>query len=390
MINYLKILILPVAIIIMLGSFANIVLAQTPLSVTFTPDPLFVEGNFLPADEAIGTVAVSNLGEESQTVITEAVYVFDPDNLSSQLHLLITKTSDGATLYDRSLDTFLSGGETALSMLPAGGNETYTFIVTFNDIDDENYQGKKLDFNLCVGFQGGQTRCGGTFVGGEDGGEDGGSVRGFGNSGSAGLIIRGEQTLNLSNVGQSGMAIIIWDTNILSTSQVVYGLASNGPYDLVLTPPRFGYPLATAEDPTKVINHSVLLGELIPGETYVYRVISRASPPTVSFEHRLTVPLLAQAGGINFTGGNFPTTINEPRTEQIQGTFLDISSETAENDSANSSSSPSSNISPNNLNNVAGLFGLDLGDFPLTPVFIFLLILLVFYVAWRFYPRKKD
>jgi hypothetical protein len=43
--------------------------------------------------------------------------------------------------------------------------------------------------------------------------------------------------------------------------------------------------LGTAEDPIKVIHHSVLLTGLEIGETYVYRVVSRASPPTVGFQY---------------------------------------------------------------------------------------------------------
>src|SRR3990167_9844648 len=76
--------ILPLAIITILIGFTNVAFAQSPLSVTFTPNPLFEQGNFLPVDEATGTVEVDNLGSEPQTVIAEAVNVLDPNNLSSQ------------------------------------------------------------------------------------------------------------------------------------------------------------------------------------------------------------------------------------------------------------------------------------------------------------------
>ena len=85
------------------------------LDVVFTPNPIFTQANFLPGDTATGTARVYNLGPDPQTVIAEAAHVLDPDNLSSQLHLLIAKTSDGAELYNGSFKTFFTGREMTLS-----------------------------------------------------------------------------------------------------------------------------------------------------------------------------------------------------------------------------------------------------------------------------------
>ena len=156
------------SLIIRFAMFAFVVPARAAsalLDVVFAPNPIFTQANFLPADTATGTARVYNLSAETQTVIAEAVHVLDPDNLSSQLHLLITKASGGADIYNGSFKTFLTGGEMALSALPAGSDETYTFDVSFNNINDNSYQGKTLGFNLCVGFQGGQTHCGDTVAG---------------------------------------------------------------------------------------------------------------------------------------------------------------------------------------------------------------------------------
>jgi LPXTG-motif cell wall-anchored protein len=65
----------------------------------------------------------------------------------------------------------------------------------------------------------------------------------------------------------------------------VYGLASEGPYSLSLTLPNFGYPLGTIEDTNKVESHTVSIIGLVPNQIYNYRVVSRASPPTVSNEY---------------------------------------------------------------------------------------------------------
>jgi len=144
---------LSLAILFMGVSLAH---AASPLGVTFNPDPLFVQENFLPEDDAVGEVTVDNLGTDPQTVIVEAVHVLDPDGLSSQLHLLIEKASGGSALYDGSFETFLTGGEQTLSVLSGGSSEMYTFTVSFNNTNDNGYQGKTLGFNLCVGFQGGR------------------------------------------------------------------------------------------------------------------------------------------------------------------------------------------------------------------------------------------
>ncbi|MBI5405906.1 fibronectin type III domain-containing protein [Candidatus Kaiserbacteria bacterium] len=303
--NFLKISILPVVALSLTG-FAGVALAQAPLGVQFVPDPLFNKSNFLPLDSTAGTVTVTNNSGATQNVLTEAINVFDAGNFSALLHLSITGNS--GTLFDDSLANFLStAGEVPLGAIGNGESKTFTYNVSFIDSSDNSYQGKTLGFDVCVGFNGGTTRCGNTVVGGEGGGgggtpPGGGTILGSGGGGGGGsignsLFIFNEKALDISNVGQSGLATITWETNLLSTSQVVYGPVSGGPYALVLIPPNFGYPFATPEDTTKVTNHSFLLTGLTPGETYVYRVISRASPPTISVERRFTVPLLAQAGG---------------------------------------------------------------------------------------------
>lgn len=395
-----KILISATTSIIALGSFATIAFAATVVSfVTFTPNPLFVQGNFLPADEATGVVEVRNSGTSPQIVITEAVHVSDPDNLSSQLHLLITKTSGGTALYDGSFKTFLTGGEKVLSGLPGSSNETYTFVVTFNDINDNLYQGKTLDFNLCVGFQGGQTRCGDTVVGdGEDtGGGDnsdgGGTILGSGGSSSGGgsstrhLVISNEQAININADGTipgSGTATITWDTNLLSTSQVVYGPAS-GSYTLNLIPPNFGYPASTTEETTKVMHHSMFLTGLTPGAIYKYRVVSRASPPTISYEHQFTVPI-SGFGSTELGAESAPLGISNG-----EGSVLGASSENSEAVSGSGEIDLKNREVPEvfNGNNLASAFSSGWSGLISKCSLIALLILLVIYLIWRFALRPR-
>jgi hypothetical protein len=378
--KFLKILILPVAIITMFWSFSSVALADAPLGVQFVPNPLFNKTNFLPLDETSGTATVTNNSGATQTVLTEAINITDNNNLGSLLHLTIKENS--VILFDNSLANFLStAGEVSLGTISNGASKTFTYTVSFINSSDNSYQGKTLSFDVCVGFQGGDTHCGGTAVGGDDGGGSSG-----GSSGSTQrLIIFNEQALNITNVGASRSATITWNTNLLSTSQVVYGLASEGPYTLVLTPPDFGYPLFTPEDSTKVINHSMFLTGLIPGETYLYRVISRASPPTVSPEHQFTVPLeespvvLAQVSETergNISGDANGIETGEDATDTSLGGINSVESvpETEDGD-ANNLAAGALLSGFNNILSVCSL--------------IALLILLIIYLIWQLWLRKK-
>ena len=362
----------------MLMGFANVAFAA-PLEVIFDPDPLFNKPNFLPGDETSGEVTVTNDSGVTKNILTEAINVSDNDNFGSLLHLNIS----GGTPYDDSLaDFFSTAGEVPLGLIADGEEKTFTYTISFIDSSDNSYQGKTLGFDICVGFQGETTtHCGDTVAGGDGGG---GSISGSGSSGSIILTIFDEQALNISSVDESGIATITWNTNKLATSQVIYGPTPPS-YILDIVEPYwgyFGYPLGTVEDTTKVINHSVSLTGLIPGQTYVYRVVSRASPPTISSEHRFTVPSitspLAQAGagavlGTSAGGGG---SVSESASNGILGNVLgDTSGVTEEIPDQNENLGL---VLASSLKNILSICSL-----------IALLILLVIYLIWVLWLRKK-
>ncbi len=269
------------------------------IDVVFAPDPIFTQANFIPLDETSGVATVTNNSGLPQTILTEAINVSDDDNFGSLLHLKITGSS--GTSFDDSLSEFFStAGEVSLGEISNGESKAFTYTVSFINSANNDYQGKMLGFDICVGFEGGNTHCGDTVAGGEkdtDGGENGGggSNPGTGNGGGNGpilppsLVVSNEETSGINP--DNGTAVIAWNTNLYSTSQVIYGPATTSPYILNLnTLPNFGYPMGTIETATKVLNHSVTLTGLIPGETYKYRAVSRASPPTISFEREFVMP----------------------------------------------------------------------------------------------------
>ena len=261
------------------------------IAVDFESDPLFEVTNFMPGDVVRGDVIVTNNTEVGQIISTEAININDKDGLANEMNIRIIEGLN--VLYTNSFATFLSSGGVNLSSLASSRNTIYTYEISFLSAS-EDHQGSSLGFDLCIGFQGGNLQCGDTVVGSPE--LQSSPSSGSGGSGGVGspsqLSIFNEQSsvVNVGNPDSSnGNVLITWDTNLLSTSQVIYGLASGAPYTLDLNLPNFGYPFGTTEDPIKVLHHFVNVGGLIPGETYVFRTVSRASPPTISFEREFTV-----------------------------------------------------------------------------------------------------
>jgi len=289
-------------IIISLSVLAFPSFAFAQLAVIFDPDPLFNEGNALPGDGFNGTVTVTNNSGVPQTIITEAINLLDPDGLSDQMTLTVTDDSVG-TFFDAGDGTFLdflTGGIFTLTN-PLGDGETieYTFDVSFLEGSGNAFQESTFGFDLCVGFldELNGMDCGNTVVSSEGStGEDGGIsevlVAASGGGGGGGIIYTTSLAISDEHVEELDIdvqtALIEWNTNLYATSQVVYGPASGGPYSISLILQNFGYPFATPESTDKTVNHGILLEGLIPGEAYNYRVVSRSSPPTISFEHTFT------------------------------------------------------------------------------------------------------
>ena len=389
-----------VNVTILFGFASNVFAA--PLDVVFTPDPLFNKTNFLPLDETSGIVTVANNSGSPQTILTEAINVLDNDDFGGLLRLKIVGNS--IILFDDSLaDFFSTAGEVPLGAIPNGESKTFTYTISFIDSDNNDYQGKTLGFDVCVGFSGGTKHCGDTVIGGENntgGGGGGGSISGAG-GGPIILTILNEETESVVEVGgfpATATAIIVWDTNVLSTSQVIYGLLSESPYTLDMNAANFGYPFGTIENTTKVLQHSVLLTGLIPGETYLYRVVSRASPPTISFERQFTVPatasLLAQAGNNNKENNNFTENNQSSDALNISNAKVGTSISDTYSDTSfkeNTSVTKENVINSNSNLLTASAFLSNFGNLISNNILIFiLLILLILYIIWIFWLRKKK
>ena len=442
--NYIKIFlkgtVMSVAMFFLSVSCAS---AQQSLDVAFEPNPLFEKLNFLPGDSSSGTIMVTNNSGVTQKIITEAINGTDPDGLGSVLGLRIFETSVVLDYYDNSLGHFLSSaGEVDLSpALGDGETAIYTYEVTFgNDVED--YQNTTLGFDICIGFFDVAGRvCGDTVIGDEnETDEDDGRTEGPGTvitgSGGGGFIpsltIRNESTTNISiNENTSpptGVATIEWWTNLLATSQVIYGLADDGAgneyiYTLDLFQPNFGYPLATVEDTTKVTQHLIELTGLMPDRVYKYRVVSRASPATISYERTFFVEmevgeLLDEEGEPDFLAyvgepavdGQFPSagqtglsatghgsgggtdgTLETEEENEVEAGLYDVGTDL---DQTGSILKKEDNTSPltvdgqdrsKNLASVlAGLLG---GDWSVGKIISILLLLVFLFLVWRAFKK---
>lgn len=418
--KYLKILILPVAIITMLGGFAESVFAfsaVTPLIVHFQnePLPLFTEANFLPGNNVTRTVGVSNNSGTPQNIIVEAINAVDVGGLGDKLHLVI---KEGNTeLYNNTLRTFLRTGEVSLTpALLSGASITYSFSIAFDSGANNDTQNATLGFDLCVGFSGSNENrhCGNTALG-DDGttdngpGNTGGSTGGGGGStvigtggdgGGNGPIVPGFTNLIISNELISsaqppklGTIIVTWNTNKLSTSQVIYGLSIGGPYNLNLALSNFGYPNATPEDSNKMANHLVTISGLTPG-TYSLRVVSRASPPTVGFEYTFTL------GTDGVVRTNSPIATVGPTVGETAIDGAGVGAGTGASGGANEFSAPngaptssSTTLADNNNQNqlATALFGtgwLSWGN--VWWLFIALLLLLLLTLFWKRNKKEEE
>lgn len=320
---------------------------STPLMVSaFVSSTGFPMGaaQMTPGSTASGTITIDNTSDGTLPAGIESTSTADPDELGKQMTLVIEDADE--EFFNGDFWDFLTGGPVPLGDIAGNDDNTYTFTLTMKADAPESFQGKTLGFDLCVGFLGGDVQCGDTIVGPEGpGGSGGGSGGGGGGGGSSKLVISNEGVTNLSSgiAPESGIAIIEWDTNLLATSQVIYGLASGGPYILDIdASPCMGYAECSVEDSTKKTHHIVVLSGLTPGAEYVYRVVSRASPATVSSEHAFIIditsaddqPFIGGVGGSGialggpsdgvFAAGNNTDAVDETATGTGADEGLDI------------------------------------------------------------------
>lgn len=341
--------------------------AQAPgIEVTTNGLP-FNSTNLAPGRSVSATITVKNNQNKSHQAQIKGENLFDPAELASQMTLKIT--GDGVSHSNQFSRIFSQ--EDTLSKIPSGESRTYNLTLTLSDeAPQQPYEGKSLSFDLVVALD--DCNTSGCEVAVSSGGASGGGS----SSGRMNLLIFNERGIAGTPVENS--AQITWNTNKPATSQVIYGPAGSS-YTLDLNAPNFGYPYATLETTFKTSGHSVVLSGLLPGN-YVYRVVSRASPASVSPEYTLAVAGSSSAGGGEILGASVKASSNAAvlpgaSDDVQQGSQDDVGGEPL------ASSSPPSDL--------ANIFSAGLGDIPWYWFLIVLGLILVVYLIVRSVSKEK-
>ncbi len=281
---FTTILILTAAAAFQFG-FAAFAAAEKPdLEVQFQTEPLFDELDFLPGDSTAKWVKVTNNTADPQTVAVEALNVSSDNDFASRFRIII---KNGPVLVkDLPLNEFLSGGEIELGQVAKNSTAQYDFTIHMDaSAEDAKYQEKSVAFDLAIGFFGGDKTP-----------DQVSHTLGY----RAGLIMQ----LAITNVRAqgigAGVADILWDTNLDSTSRVVFSKEGEG-HSFNDGRANFGYGhiYPVPEDGNLVNDHSVGLSGLEACSKYYYVVLS----------HR--------AGGGNTSSGEYSFTTLCPQVKGL-------------------------------------------------------------------------
>ena len=250
------------------------------LVVKFNPDDplsdkLFDVVNFLPGDSVDGSAYVENNSSETKTIAIEAINVhndiiYADKKFGDALYLTIRENSELTPIFEGTLTEFFDAREFSLSNLDSETSTTYNFFISFDESSDNNYQGKSLEFDVLIGFQG----------------EEGSSTSSGGLP--EGLIIKHVEAYYITE----NSAKVKWWTSYNATSQVVYCKESES-CSLDFSTPLYGYNYTTGEEHSPanengVTYREITIIELQESTTYDFRCISHASPPTVSRGYSFT------------------------------------------------------------------------------------------------------
>lgn len=120
-------------------------------------DPLFSEENLSPLWSGGNSIKAINNFPESRTfaILLSNQSFFDlfPNPLEEKIKITIVEQESGNTLWGpETLAVFKNTGTIQLSSIPSGSDKTYLINVDLDDVGNE-YQGKRVSFDLTVGFE---------------------------------------------------------------------------------------------------------------------------------------------------------------------------------------------------------------------------------------------
>lgn len=153
--DFRKINLLTLPILLIGASFFLLspVMAQAKdLEVDFEYHPLFSQANFLPGDSVTRSIEVTNNSGGIFKIATKIDNLIDDDGLGDFLILEIKE--GGVSHYKGTLSNFFNAGEVFLSDLAGNTTQTkYDYIISFDSVTGNIYQGKSLSFDILIGYQ---------------------------------------------------------------------------------------------------------------------------------------------------------------------------------------------------------------------------------------------
>jgi len=118
--------------------------------------PLFEETNMAPLNTIVRTITAQNNYPENRDFAVEIVSATFSDSTPSLAQILTVKVSEqesASIVYGpKTLEQWKADGYVILSNIPSSGSKHYDFAVTMANVDND-YQGKKLIFDLNLGFE---------------------------------------------------------------------------------------------------------------------------------------------------------------------------------------------------------------------------------------------
>lgn len=335
-------------------------------NIVFEQTPLFNSANFAPGNSVSRYIKISNSTDLDHKATIKAQGVTNEGHFGDAIVLEIRNGSD--IVYKDTFTDFFSKSEISLPVVKAHETNTINLVAEFLPTAGNTYQNKTISFGLQVTLQdvesstdGGSTNSGSNL--------NSGSISG---SNIVELQISNERAVPSNDI--IGSVDIYWNTNLPATSQVIYGLISDGPYNLDMDAPGYGYPNHTEEYKlNKVTDHAVNIKNLPLGD-YVYRVVSKDSLPTISYEHTFSI---VNPNNINPVIQNPVGQVLGAETEKLDGGkegLADIDPLT---------SSKKGSVLGASTGNIFGLSCLNL--------WLLILTLITFtFLLWYVYRRRKN
>ena len=122
------------------------------LEYTYDSSPIFDYANLAPGDVVSKNLTVRNLSSSQQVIGIQGTKTEDSTNLAQQISFKISV--GGSEIYSKTLADFFADGEISLSTLGGGESKTFVLEAVFNSGAGNEFQGKKVMFDLTVGALG--------------------------------------------------------------------------------------------------------------------------------------------------------------------------------------------------------------------------------------------